>query len=74
MKRPGLYCILKSITWERKLSVFQVTIKALASQNHGESPSFLVVSSLPIRHFSARPEPDIDDRVGNLNKLEKCDS
>lgn len=39
-------------------------LEALASQNHGESPSFPVVSSLPVRHSSDPPEAD---RLWNLN-------
>lgn len=74
LKRPGLDCILKSVTWERKLSFCQVMIEGLASQSHGAAPSFVVVSSLPIRHFSAPPRPDIADRVRNLTKLFKWDS
>lgn len=74
LKRPGLDCIFKSVTWERKLSFCQVMIETLASQSHGVAPSFVVVSSLPMRHFLAPPKPVVADRVRNLTKLFKCSS
>lgn len=43
LKGHGPDGILESVIWERKFSVIQVVMEALAIQHHGESPSFPVV-------------------------------